>query len=90
VGIEKLSLGQLKELLEDERFVLRVAPRWKKAPEQMPEGTRIGLGKCIALSSATIGVLGTAVDPETGQVITRKALAQKQLARRLRGQEKPP
>jgi len=83
-GLERLSPKDILELLRDERVVLRKAPPWKRNPFAMHPGTKEGLRISVGISQACRDVLGTAIDPETGNLITRKALAQKELARKLR------
>jgi len=83
-GLERLKPEDILALIKDERIVIRTAPPWKGNAPAMAEGTKRGLGLSIAISKATSGVLGTVVDPETGRLITRKALAQKELAKKLR------
>lgn len=53
---------------------------WKGHKGPMPDGAYAGLGKAIATSQAARGVLGTAIDPRTGCLVTRKDLKQRALS----------
>lgn len=76
-GMPRLSLKQWRELLSSNILVVRKAPPWTGEPLLMPEGTREGLEKAIALSRSLAGVKGTAIDPATHELLPRKALLQK-------------
>lgn len=90
MGFESLPFEVIQELLDDKRFTIRKAVPWKGNCELMPEGTRIGLEKCKAISRACSRVRGIAIDPETGFTQTRKSVLQKKLAHSITKAELTP
>jgi len=71
-GVSRLRF--LLELSESEDLGVRKEVEWKRHPERMPKRVKKGLEECLRLSQLCEGIKGTAIDPKTGNVVTRRSL----------------